>query len=74
VFRELPHPKILQTLAQMEADGMLNEANAEAARQALAEKHPEDMKAPAWEGRIIEQLMERGLSHEAAEEQLINFS
>ena len=71
---KLPHPKIIQTLLKMQQDGKLDPGNAEIARETLAERHPEAVRRPEWEEKVIAELMDRGLSREAAIEQLENFS
>ena len=70
----LPHPKIIQTLLKMQQEGKLDPANVEIARHALAVRHPNAVQLPEWEEKIIAQLMDRGLSREAALEQLEAFS
>ena len=67
----LPHPKILKTLADIEAKGMLTTEAREAARKALAEIAPERIR-PAPQDlseNLIQELMEtRGFSRAVAEE------
>ena len=67
----LPHPKILETLADMEAQDMLTPEAREAARKALAEIAPDRVRPVPMDlsERLIQDLMEdRGFTQAEAEE------
>jgi len=67
----LPHPKILETLADMEAKGMLTPEAREVARKVLAEIAPDQVKPAPMDlsERLIQDLMEdRGFTRAEAEE------